>query len=71
MICARKCPVEGILGGKNQIHVIDQELCIRCGTCFDACPEKFDAVCKITGQVVPAPVPEEERTIERKGKEAG
>jgi NAD-dependent dihydropyrimidine dehydrogenase PreA subunit len=70
MICARKCPVEGIIGGKNQIHVIDQELCIRCGTCFDACPEKFDAVCKITGQVVPAPIPEEERTIERKGKEA-
>jgi coenzyme F420-reducing hydrogenase delta subunit/ferredoxin len=71
MICARKCPVEGILGGKNQIHVIDQELCIRCGTCFDACPEKFDAVCKITGKAVPASIPEGERTIERKGKEAG
>jgi coenzyme F420-reducing hydrogenase delta subunit/Na+-translocating ferredoxin:NAD+ oxidoreductase RNF subunit RnfB len=71
MICARKCPVEGIIGGKSQIHVIDQELCIRCGTCFDACPDKFDAVCKITGQTVPPPIPEEERTIERKAKEAG
>jgi ferredoxin len=71
MICARKCPVDGILGGKNQIHVIDQELCIRCGTCYDACPEKFDAICKITGQVVPASIPEEERAIERKGKAAG
>jgi F420-non-reducing hydrogenase iron-sulfur subunit len=71
MICARKCPVDGIIGGKSQIHVIDQELCIRCGTCFDACPEKFDAVCKITGQPVPPPIPEEERTIERKAKEAG
>jgi coenzyme F420-reducing hydrogenase delta subunit/ferredoxin len=71
MICARKCPVEGIIGGKSQIHVIDQELCIRCGTCFDACPDKFDAVCKITGQVVPPPIPEEERTIERKAKDAG
>ena len=71
MICARKCPVDGILGGKSQIHVIDQELCIRCGTCFDACPQKFDAVCKITGQAVPPPLPEEERTIVRKAKEAG
>lgn len=71
MICARKCPVEGILGGKSRIHVIDQELCIRCGTCFEACPEKFDAVCMLTGQPVPPPIPEEERTIERKGKRAG
>jgi coenzyme F420-reducing hydrogenase delta subunit/ferredoxin len=71
MICARKCPVEGIIGGKSRIHVIDQELCIRCGTCYDACPEKFDAVCKITGQPVPPPIPEDERTIERKGKKAG
>ena len=71
MICARKCPVDGIIGGKSQIHVIDQELCIRCGTCFDACPDKFDAVCKITGQAVPPPIPKEERTIERKGKAAG
>ena len=67
MICARKCPVDGIAGGKGLIHVIDQELCIRCGTCFDACPEKFDAVCKITGEAVPPPIPEEERTVVRKG----
>jgi Na+-translocating ferredoxin:NAD+ oxidoreductase RNF subunit RnfB len=71
MICARKCLVDGILGGKSQIHVIDQELCIRCGTCFDASPYKFDAVCKITGQAVPHSIPEDERTIERKGKAAG
>ena len=71
MICARKCPVEGIIGGKSQIHVIDQELCIKCGTCMDVCPEKFDAVCVLTGQAVPPPIPEDERTIERKGKRAG
>jgi coenzyme F420-reducing hydrogenase delta subunit/Fe-S-cluster-containing hydrogenase component 2 len=71
MICARKCPVDGIMGGKSQIHIIDQELCIRCGTCYDACPEKFDAICAITGQAVPPPIPEEERVIERKGREAG
>jgi len=71
MICARKCPVDSIMGGKSQIHVIDQEACIRCGTCMEVCPEKFDAVCAITGQTVPPPIPEEERVIERKGKRAG
>ena len=25
MICLRKCPTEAITGGKNRIHVIDQE----------------------------------------------
>ena len=48
MICLRQCPVHGIAGGKNLIHVIDQELCVKCGTCFEACPERFDAVSKIS-----------------------
>ena len=69
MICARRCPVEAIEGGKNRIHVIDQEKCIKCGTCFDACPERFGAVEKITGGPVPPPIPEEQRTLVRKGKE--
>ena len=65
MICLRKCPVHGIEGGKNRIHVIDQEMCIKCGTCYDACPEKFGAISIVTGGAVPPPIPEEERTIER------
>jgi len=69
MICLRRCPVEAIVGGKNQIHVIDQEKCIKCGTCFEACPSRFGAVQKITGEPVPPPIPEEERTIVRKSKE--
>ena len=40
--CARKCPVDAITGGKKQVHVIDQSLCIKCGACFEAC--KFGAV---------------------------
>ena len=68
-ICLRKCPVEAIVGGKNQIHVIDQEKCIKCGTCFEACPPKFGAVKEISGELVPPPTPEAERTIVRKSKE--
>jgi NADH-quinone oxidoreductase subunit F len=68
MICARKCPVEAISGGKNRIHIIDQEKCTKCGTCFEACPPRFGAVAKISGTPVPPPVPEEDRIITRKGK---
>ena len=71
MICFKKCPVEAIAGGKNRIHVIDQEKCIKCGTCLDACPPRFGAVKTITGAPVPPPIPEEERTIVRKSKEKG
>jgi len=66
MICLRKCPVEAIVGGKKQIHVIDQAACIKCGTCFEACPSRFGAVKQISGEPVPAPLPEAERTLGRK-----
>jgi len=68
MICAKRCPVEAISGGKNLIHVIDQDTCIKCGTCFEACPPRFGAVTKISGEPVPPPIPEEERRIVRKSK---
>jgi len=68
MICAKKCPVDGIEGGKGKIHVIDQESCIRCGTCLQVCPQKFEAVAEITGRDVPDPIPEEKRTVVRKKK---
>jgi NADP-reducing hydrogenase subunit HndC len=68
MMCLRKCPSEAISGGKNRIHVIDQETCTRCGTCYDVCPPRFGAVKKISGEPVPPEIPEEERTIVRKSK---
>jgi NADH-quinone oxidoreductase subunit F len=67
-ICAKKCPVEAVEGGKNKIHVIDQEKCTQCGTCFEVCPSRFSAVRKISGEPVPPPIAEEERTIARKSK---
>ena len=68
MICARRCPVEAIASAKNQVHVIDQETCIKCGTCLEVCPTRFDAVTEIAGGPVPPPMPEEQRTIVRKRK---
>jgi len=69
MTCAKRCPVEAIISAKNQVHVIDQEKCIKCGTCVEACPARFGAVTKISGEPVPPPILEGERTIVRKSKE--
>jgi coenzyme F420-reducing hydrogenase delta subunit/Fe-S-cluster-containing hydrogenase component 2 len=68
MICRRRCPVEAIDGGKNRIHVIDQDRCIKCATCLDVCPSRFGAVSKIVGTPVPPPLPEEQRTLTRKAR---
>jgi NADH-quinone oxidoreductase subunit F len=65
LICMKKCPSQGIEGGKKQIHVIDQEKCDRCGVCFEVCPEKFSAVVKLSGEPVPEPLPVAERTLVR------
>jgi F420-non-reducing hydrogenase iron-sulfur subunit len=65
LICARRCPVEAIAGAKNEIHIIDQEICIKCGTCLEVCPDKFGAVIEIAGDPAPPPIPEGERTIIR------
>jgi NAD-dependent dihydropyrimidine dehydrogenase PreA subunit len=69
MICARRCPAEAIISAKGEVHIINQEECIKCGTCFDVCPPKFKAVTKIVGAPVPLPLPEEKRAIVRKGKQ--
>ncbi|MBW1673164.1 MAG: 4Fe-4S binding protein [Deltaproteobacteria bacterium] len=67
LICLRNCPSGAITGGKKQIHVIDQGKCIKCGICFDVCPQRFSAVEKISGRPVPPPPPIEARAIrERK-----
>jgi NADH-quinone oxidoreductase subunit F len=68
LICLRKCPDEAIDGGKKKIHIIDQEKCTNCGTCLDVCPSRFNAVIKISGEPVPPPIPEDQRTIVKKNK---
>ena len=41
-LCAKVCPTDAATGERKQVHTIDQEGCIRCGACFDAC--RFDAI---------------------------
>ena len=41
-VCARNCPKECISGQRKEIHVIDQDKCIKCGLCHSVC--RFDAV---------------------------
>jgi Fe-S-cluster-containing hydrogenase component 2 len=42
MACLRVCPVEAVSGEKKQVHLIDQEKCIRCGMCLSSC--RFEAI---------------------------
>lgn len=44
-LCARNCPVSCISGERKELHIIDQEKCIKCGVCYQAC--KFHAIDKI------------------------
>jgi NADH-quinone oxidoreductase subunit F len=55
MICARNCPVDAIAGDRRMVHVIDQEKCIKCGTCLIMCPERFNAVTKVSGEEIEVP----------------
>ncbi len=66
MLCLPVCPSNGIEGGKRKIHVIEQDKCNNCGTCLEVCPEKFSAIVKITGEPVPASIPEDERMLVKK-----
>jgi ferredoxin len=50
LLCKKSCPVDAISGERKKVHVVDQELCIQCGACFDVCPPKVGAVSKLTGR---------------------
>jgi len=41
-VCARNCPVSAITGERKQTHVINQDICIKCGICHQVCA--FDAI---------------------------
>lgn len=41
-LCAKKCPVNAISGSVKAPHVIDSDVCIRCGQCKTVC--RFHAI---------------------------
>ncbi len=41
-VCARNCPVNAISGERRKTHVIDPDICIRCGICKQVC--NFNAI---------------------------
>ena len=43
-LCAKNCPVDAISGSVKELHVIDNDKCIKCGKCMDHC--KFNAIVK-------------------------
>jgi len=46
--CVGSCPTEAIYTAKRRIKAIDQEKCVKCGACMDACPPQYDAVVKFS-----------------------
>jgi NADH-quinone oxidoreductase subunit F len=47
--CVGTCTVEAISTDKKRmIKVIDQEKCVKCGTCMTACPPQYNAVIKLS-----------------------
>ena len=54
-ICRSRCPVDAIYGEKKQVHIINQDECIKCGTCIEVCPPRFNAVKKISDEPIVDP----------------
>ena len=46
--CVGSCPTEAIYTRKDRLKAIDQEKCVKCENCIDACPPQYDAVIKIS-----------------------
>jgi NADH-quinone oxidoreductase subunit F len=46
--CIGTCTVEAITPNKKRIKVIDQEKCVKCGTCLTACPPQYNAIVKLS-----------------------
>ncbi len=43
-LCSRVCPVNAISGTVKNLHVVDHDVCIKCGACMEKC--KFKAIVK-------------------------
>jgi NADH-quinone oxidoreductase subunit F len=47
--CVGECTVEAISSHpKKRYKIIDQEKCVKCGTCLKACPPQYNAIVKLS-----------------------
>jgi len=46
--CVGSCPVEAITTREDHLKEIDQTKCVKCHSCWDACPAEYDAVFKVS-----------------------
>jgi len=55
--CVGTCTVEAISSHKRKRYkIIDQDKCVKCGTCLSACPPQYNAIIKLSPpSQVPAP----------------
>lgn len=55
--CVGSCPTEAIYTTQHHLKAIDQEKCVKCAACMDACPPQYQAVEKFSpaASVPPAP----------------
>ena len=58
--CVGSCPVEAIFTNEDRLKVIDQQKCVKCNSCMEACPPQYKAVIKLSP-------PELVRELKRKG----
>ena len=61
--CVGTCTAEAIFSGRKRIKVVDQEKCVKCSTCVEACPPEYNAIIRISPA---SDVPETEKRPEKK-----
>jgi len=44
MLCFRSCPVGAISGSKKEVHSVNTDKCIKCGTCIELCSGMYNAI---------------------------
>jgi len=48
MLCLKSCPVGAVSGIKKELHSIDKDNCIKCGTCIELCSGKYNAIERVS-----------------------
>jgi len=54
-LCLRNCSSNAIIGEPKKLHWIDQDICSKCGVCYEVCPPKVFSVEIRTGEIEEVP----------------